>query len=72
MAVIVDLVSNKLILMGTVFSFLFINQLEKNILKKVEDEKNCYSFLLLLNLKLKEAALGYDNFNPRASSFVTW
>ena len=33
-AVIVDdLVSNKLILTGTVFSFLFINQLEKNMLK---------------------------------------
>ena len=33
-AVIVgDLVSNKLILTGTVFLFLYINQLEKNILK---------------------------------------
>ena len=28
-----DLASNKLILKGTVFSFLFINQLKKNILK---------------------------------------
>ena len=25
-----------------------------------------------LNLKLKEAALGYNNFNSRAFSFVTW
>ena len=30
---IFDLVSNKLVLTGSVFSFLFINQLEKNILK---------------------------------------
>ena len=34
--------------------------------------KNCYSFLLCLNLKLKEAVLGYDNFNPRTSSFIAW